>query len=71
MHDKPRIGTVEWIHARPNVTAVFNSDYDETGERQDATHAPWTVAPQGRDWTRHPTHAEALAHALKEAEQHA
>lgn len=66
MKDKPRIGTTEWIHARPNVAAVFSAAYDDDGRPQDlpADDYRWVAITPDGYWHYRPTQAEAFEAAF-------
>lgn len=70
MKDKPRIGECDWIHARPDVTAVFNGAYGTDGTLLGgAGNKPWTVMRPDGVWEHFQTHAEAVNYAFQEAEK--
>lgn len=67
MKDKPRIGTYQWIKARPGVIAVFNNDYTEDGTHRGHSDSTWAVLSGISEWHYFATHAEAIQYAHQEA----
>jgi hypothetical protein len=66
---KPRIGSTDWIHERPNAFAVFHGGFDVDGTHLDIGSyvEPWTVITPDAEWRHFWTHAEALNWAVQEA----
>ena len=63
-----RIGGDRWMFQRAqHVTAIYNADYNENGQRVGIYDKPWTAT--GKRGSGHfTTHAEALAWAFEKAE---
>lgn len=63
MKDKPRIGTTD----NSSRIEIYNSNYNADGGRTGNYEHPWTVITPLHGYSFE-THAEALQHAIKEAE---